>query len=126
MCCLRLRQSTAKSRAAKAERLGAGGVLADIRANGVYLLQERRRGSVNTKAFAGRYRLLNGAPGQGMARAIAAKRPSAPASLVRHAQLSEPVFHCPNEGAMTAAEAVRSEGRLRLLLNPLAGSGSVF
>lgn len=48
----------------KAERLGAGGVLADIRANGVYLLQERRRGSVNTKAFAGRYRLLNEAPGR--------------------------------------------------------------
>ena len=102
----------------KAERLGAGGVLADIRANGVYLLQERRRGSVNTKAFAGRYRLLNEAPGQGAARAISVKRPSAPASLVRHAQLSEPVFHCPNEGAMTAADAVRKGRRLRLLLNP--------
>ncbi len=105
-------------RGAKAERLGAGGVLADIRANGVYLLQERRRGSVNTKAFAGRYRLLGEAAAAAPAQALTGQKPSAPASLVRHAQLSEPMFDCPEEGGLSAAEAVRRGCRLRLLLNP--------
>ncbi len=108
----------AEQHGGKSERLGAGGVLADIRANGVYLLQERRRGSVNTKPFSGRYRLLRETPAGVPACVIAAKKPSAPASLVRHAQLSEPVFDCPDEGAMSAADAVRKGRRLRLLINP--------
>ena len=108
----------AEQHGGKAERLGAGGVLADIRANGVYLLQERRRGSVNTKPFSGRYRLLRETPGSVPTAAIAARKQSAPASLVRHAQLSEPVFDCPDVGAMSAADAVRKGKKLRLLINP--------
>jgi tRNA(Ile)-lysidine synthase len=102
----------------KAERMGAGGVLADIRASGAFLMQERRRGASNTQAFAGRYRLTGEASGFVATAQGSAKLVPVPASLVRHAQLSEPVYGCADEGAMSAADAFKTGRRLRLLLNP--------
>ncbi len=102
----------------KAERLGAGGVLAEIRARGVYLLQERRRGSVNARAFAGRYRLL-GMPTERMSmQPLPEKKLAQPTALVRHAQLCEPLFVRSETGAMSASDAVSQGLALRMLLNP--------
>ncbi len=106
------------ARGAKAERLGAGGVLAEIRARGVYLLQERRRGAVSSKAFAGRYRLLGRRAGPVSLQRLPQINASAPAALVRHAELSEPLCDMPDAGSLSAAEAVRKGCALRLLLNP--------
>lgn len=110
--------SHALERGVKAARLGAGGVLADIRGNGVYLMQERRRGTASAKPFAGRYQLLGTAADVPPQMPSPEKRPPAPASLMRHAQLSEPLFDSPGNGPMPAAEAVRTGRQLRLLINP--------
>ena len=103
---------------AKAERLGAGGVLAEIRANGVFLLQERRRGSANARPFAGRYRMVGkpSPPIEPPPLPLIVLR--APAALVRHAALSEPVFVGPQTAALPASEAARQGLQLRMLLNP--------
>ena len=102
----------------KAERLGAGGVLAEIRANGVFLLQERRRGSANARPFAGRYRMVGkpSPPIEPSPLPLIVLR--APAALVRHAALSEPVFVGPQTAALPASEAARQGLQLRMLLNP--------
>lgn len=102
----------------KAERLGAGGVLAEIRARGVYLIQERRRGSVNSRAFAGRYRLLGKPTDRVSMQPLPEMKLAQPKALVRHAQLCEPLFDRPETSVMSAADAVNQGLALRMLLNP--------
>jgi tRNA(Ile)-lysidine synthase len=98
-------------------RIGLGGTLADIRRDGLYLMQEQRRTTPNTIPFAGRYR-LTGSEAAARPPQPKADRVCAPASLIRKAASAEPVFDCPNSGATSADEAFRNGRRLRLLVNP--------
>ncbi|MGB8819099.1 MAG: tRNA lysidine(34) synthetase TilS [Rhizobiaceae bacterium] len=98
--------------------VGSGGALADIRKQGVYLMQEQRRGRLNALAFAGRYRLLSEEPGLVLPQPCRSDPTPAPASLIRKAKASEPVFDCPATGATPADQAWQTGKRLRLLLNP--------
>jgi tRNA(Ile)-lysidine synthase len=96
---------------------GLGGALADIRREGLYLMQEQRRRSSNTASFAGRYR-LSGAEPDSPPPTPKASTAAAPASLIRKTASAEPVFDCPEVGATPAHEAYRTGRRLRLLVNP--------
>ena len=98
-------------------RIGLGGVLADIRREGLYLMQEQRQTTPNAAPFAGRYRLTGSEPAARPPLPKADRIP-APASLIRKAASGEPVFDCPNSGATSADEAFRNGRRLRLLVNP--------
>jgi tRNA(Ile)-lysidine synthase len=98
-------------------RIGLGGVLADIRREGLYLMQEQRRTTPGATPFAGRYRLTGSNPAAKPPQPKADSVP-APASLIRKAASAEPVFDCPNSGATSADEAFRNGRRLRLLINP--------
>lgn len=98
--------------------IGLGGALANIRKQGVYLMQEQRRGRPNRLAFGGRYRLLGAEHDSARLRLSRYDSSPAPASLIRKAKVSEPVFDCPDTGAMTSDEAWKAGKCLRLLLNP--------
>jgi tRNA(Ile)-lysidine synthase len=98
-------------------RYGSGGVLTDLRKQGVYLMQEQRRGGTNPGPFSGRYRLTGTEP----ATPPPLPKPDpvpAPASLIRKAAVAEPIFDCPYAGASSCHEACRDGKRLRLLVNP--------
>lgn len=104
----------ARSRSA---RYGRGGVLTDFRKQGMYLLQEQRRGTMYSAPFAGRYRATGLEPGEKPPLAHA-DPVAAPASLIRKAAAAEPIFDCPNSGATSCIAAFRAGRRLRLLINP--------
>ena len=110
------RQALANSKVSPV-RIGLGGALADIRRDGLYLLQEQRRNIPNPASFAGRYRLTGIEPASSPPPPNA-DPVSAPASLIRKAAVAEPIFDCPSAGATSCDEAYRNGRRLRLLLNP--------
>lgn len=98
-------------------KYGKGGVLTEFRKQGMYLLQEQRRGQMNAAPFAGRYRLTGTEPANKPPVPKADPIP-APASLIRKAAVAEPIFDCPNSGATSCDEAFHKGRRLRLLVNP--------
>lgn len=99
-------------------RHGAGGALADIRAEGVYLLQERRKQSLGERPFAGRYRLLARKAEHPALPAASDTKQTAPASLVRQVLAGEHFFTSADGLPMRASEAAETGKALRLLINP--------
>lgn len=99
-------------------RHGAGGALADNRAEGVYLLQERRKLSGSERPFTGRYRLLARNAEHPALSAASDTTQTAPVSLVRHALAAEPMFERDDGLSMRASEAAQTGKALRLLVNP--------
>lgn len=97
-------------------RIGLGGMLADIRKQGVYLMQEKRL-SPASKSFPGRYRLPEK---ESSSRLPLPKMDpiAAPASLVRKAAAAVPVFDCSIAGEAPADKSDCKGRCLQPIVNP--------
>lgn len=97
-------------------RIGLGGMLADIRKQGVYLMQERRLSPANT-SYRARYRFSGTVSSERLP--LAKMDPvAAPASLIRKATAAGPVFDCSNAGETATGKSHQNERCLPPVIYP--------